>query len=85
MLDLFQAPALGLEALSRGAARAEFVEADAGCFRTIRENADTLGAGDSAIVHRGDALRFVASLEAHAFDVAFADPPYGEGDGHQDR
>jgi 16S rRNA (guanine966-N2)-methyltransferase len=36
-----------------------------------------LGAGDAAVIHRADALRFVASLEPQAFDVAFADPPYG--------
>lgn len=80
VLDLFAGSgALGLEALSRGAAVAEFVDLAPKSLAAIRANATALGAGDSAIVHRGDALRFVAGLEADAFDVAFADPPYGLG------
>lgn len=71
--------ALGLEALSRGAAEAHLVEMSAASLRCIRENADALGAGAAAVIHRGDALRFVKGLDAHAFDVAFADPPYGQG------
>jgi 16S rRNA (guanine966-N2)-methyltransferase len=71
--------ALGLEALSRGAARAEFVELNAKSLRALRENIDLLGAATSAIVHRGDAVRFVAALEPATFDLAFADPPYGLG------
>ena len=80
VLDLFAGSgALGLEALSRGAASAECVEVSATGVRAIRENAALLGAGDALIVHRADAVRFVARLEAAAFDVAFADPPYGQG------
>jgi len=47
--------------------------------RAIKENAETLGAGDALSVHRADAIRFIAKLDAGAFDVAFADPPYGQG------
>ena len=80
VLDLFAGSgALGLEALSRGAASADLVEVSAAGVRAIRENADLLGAGESLRVHRGDALRFIEKLEAGAFDVAFADPPYGHG------
>ena len=80
VLDLFAGSgALGLEALSRGASSADLVEVSAGSVRTIRENADLLGAGDELRIHRGDALRFIEKLEAGAFDVAFADPPYGHG------
>lgn len=80
VLDLFAGSgALGLEALSRGAAAAEFVEASARHIAVLRENAAALGAGDAAIVHRGDAMRFVERLSEGAFDVAFADPPYDEG------
>ncbi len=43
---------------------------------TIRANADRLGAGTSAVIHRADALRFAAKLGAGAYDIAFADPPY---------
>ena len=71
--------ALGLEALSRGAASAEFVELNAKSLRALRENIELLGATESAVVHRGDAVRFVATLEAAAYDIAFADPPYGLG------
>lgn len=68
--------ALGLEALSRGAGQATFVESNERSLRTLRENIETLGAGPRARVVRGDAVRFVAKLPVDAFDVAFADPPY---------
>src|SRR5581483_1090209 len=80
VLDLFSGSgALGLEALSRGAARVDFVEIAPKSIAAIRANADALGAGDAAVIHRADALRFIADLPAHAFDVAFADPPYDLG------
>jgi 16S rRNA (guanine966-N2)-methyltransferase len=80
VLDLFSGSgALGLEALSRGAASAEFVENHGATFRMLQENIETLGAGSRAIVHRKDALQFVKDLEADTFDVAFADPPYESG------
>lgn len=73
--------ALGLEALSRGAAHCEFVERDAATLRTLRENLAALGAGSRATVHREDAVAFVAADPAAAprWDLAFADPPYREG------
>ena len=80
VVDLFAGSgALGLEALSRGAASADLVEVSPVGVRTIRANAELLGAGDELRVHRADALRFIEKLEPHAFDVAFADPPYGHG------
>ena len=80
VLDLFAGSgALGLEALSRGAASADVVEVSAAGVRAIRENADVLGAGDALTIHRGDAIRFIEKLDVNAFDVAFADPPYGHG------
>lgn len=71
--------ALGLEALSRGAASADFVELSTPSLRAIRENGAALGALPRMHVHRADALRYVQRLPAGAFDVAFADPPYGLG------
>lgn len=68
--------ALGFEALSRGAASADFVDVSAQSLNALRKNARTLDAGDRAAIHRGDALRFIEKLEPHAYDVAFADPPY---------
>ncbi|MFN2565021.1 MAG: 16S rRNA (guanine(966)-N(2))-methyltransferase RsmD [Gemmatimonadaceae bacterium] len=80
VLDLFAGSgALGLEALSRGAASAVFVEIAPASLSALRHNIDALGAGDAATVRRADALRFIEALPAHAFDVAFADPPYGLG------
>lgn len=80
VLDLFAGSgALGLEALSRGAASADLVEVSASGIKAIRENAAVLGAGEAARIHRADALRFIDKLEPGAFDVAFADPPYGHG------
>jgi len=80
VLDLFAGSgALGLEALSRGAASADLVEVSAAGVRAIRDNAELLGAGDALTIHRADAMRFIDRLEPGAYDVAFADPPYGHG------
>lgn len=80
VLDLYSGSgALGLEALSRGAAQVDFVEMAPKSLETIRANLLALGAGAAAVVHRADAMRFVADLPAHAYDVAFADPPYDFG------
>jgi 16S rRNA (guanine966-N2)-methyltransferase len=80
VLDLFAGSgALGIEALSRGAASADLVEIAGPSLKAIGENLALVGAGEAARVHRADALRFVEGLEAHAYDVAFADPPYDLG------
>jgi len=78
VVDLFAGSgALGLEALSRGAASAEFVELAPRSLTALKANVKSLEAGDAAVIHRADAMRFTAALEPHAFDIAFADPPYG--------
>lgn len=80
VLDLFAGSgALGLEALSRGAATTDFVEIAPRSLGALGENIEALGADDGAVVHRQDALRFIGTLAAGAYDVAFADPPYGLG------
>jgi 16S rRNA (guanine966-N2)-methyltransferase len=80
VLDLFAGSgALGLEALSRGARRSEFVEIGARSIAALRDNIKLVGAEADTTVHRGDAVRFVSRLDAGAFDVAFADPPYRLG------
>ena len=80
VLDLFAGSgALGLEALSRGAERADFVEVSPASLRALRANAEALGAGDAAVIRRGDALRFLETLSPGAYHVAFADPPYNLG------
>jgi len=73
--------ALGIEAVSRGAASADLVEIAPPSLRAIQHNVELLGAGDSIRVHKADALRFIADLDAGAYDVAFADPPYDLGMG----
>lgn len=79
VLDLFAGTgAFGLEALSRGAAFADFVEKDAKASGALVGNIKTLGAGASTRVHRTSAGQFVRSQadEAPAWDIVFIDPPY---------
>ncbi len=74
--DLFAGSgALGLEALSRGAAAATFVDKDPAALATIERNVATLGAGARSRVLRGsvEAMRATAPI-----DLLFIDPPYGE-------
>jgi 16S rRNA (guanine(966)-N(2))-methyltransferase RsmD len=81
VLDLFAGSgAVGIEALSRGAARAVFVEKDAG---GVTANLARLGAGaGEALVVEEDAGQAAASLarRGEEFDVVFADPPYAFGE-----
>jgi 16S rRNA (guanine966-N2)-methyltransferase len=73
--DLFAGSgALGIEALSRGARSAVFVESDRQALAVIRANLATLGLADRATVVASDAVRWAAS--AGPFDVVFIDPPY---------
>jgi 16S rRNA (guanine966-N2)-methyltransferase len=79
VLDLFAGSgALGLEALSRGAARVVCVERSGTALRALRGNAAKLGAGAQLEVVRDDAVRYAGRLTAGAFDLALADPPYGQ-------
>lgn len=68
--------ALGLEALSRGATHATFVDSDARSLALIKENITTLGATARSTLERADAATFVEKLPAQTFDIVFADPPY---------
>ena len=80
VLDLFAGSgALGLESLSRGARSVDFVENAPRALAALRDNAELLGAQPAMTVHRRDAIEFVDGLEADAYDVAFADPPYHRG------
>ncbi len=81
VLDLYAGSgALGLEALSRGAVTADFVEKDPKSLRVLRENIDALGALNVATIHRKSALPFAEALGVLAYDIAFADPPYATAD-----
>ncbi|MEX1050497.1 MAG: RsmD family RNA methyltransferase, partial [Gemmatimonadales bacterium] len=80
VLDLFAGSgALGLEALSRGARHATFVELAPASLKALSTNIATLEAKDRTSVQRGDAIRWVEKFAGTPFDVAFADPPYGTG------
>lgn len=80
VLDLYAGSgALGLEALSRGAESADFVDVGQASIRIIRENGAALGALARMHIHRAEALRFAQKLGAGAYDIAFADPPYNLG------
>jgi 16S rRNA (guanine966-N2)-methyltransferase len=69
--------ALGIEALSRGAAFVTFVESSARSVAAIKRNLDTLGADPATWeILRQDAVAYAASLPERAVDLAFADPPY---------
>lgn len=80
VLDLFAGSgALGLEALSRGASAATFVERAPAALRVLRANIEVLGAEARVRVVAADALKYLDGLEPLAYDVALADPPYGRG------
>ena len=82
VLDLFAGSgALGLEALSRGAAFCLFVDHDPAAEAAVLANLGALGLGDRARVLRRDASRLGArsSADGPAFDLAFLDPPYTKG------
>ena len=77
--DLFAGTgALGLEAISRGAAHATFVESDSRAAATIRANAEKLGVADRVRLIAGSAL---ALPRNEPFDLILADPPYSAGSG----
>jgi 16S rRNA (guanine966-N2)-methyltransferase len=76
VLDAFAGTgALGLEALSRGAARAHFIETERHALEALRANVAACKAGDRAVVIAGDALRPKPGV---ACGLVFLDPPYGK-------
>ena len=77
VLDLYAGTgALGLEALSRGAATADFVDVRRLALTTLRANIKLLNVAERTVIHRQDALKFAEQLHPGQYDVAFADPPY---------
>jgi 16S rRNA (guanine966-N2)-methyltransferase len=80
VLDLFAGTgALGLEALSRGARFADFVETRPASLHALKANVAALRVREKTRIFKKDALPFAAALEAAKYDLAFADPPYGSG------
>jgi len=78
VLDLFAGTgALGLEALSRGAASVDFVESGPSALHALKANVAALRATKRCRIFKRDAVRWVEGLEADAYGLAFVDPPYG--------
>lgn len=83
VLDLFAGTgALGLEAISRGAAHATFVDDGNAARALLRRNIDITRTGDATEIIRRDATR-LGPNRGVAFDVVFLDPPYGKGLGEK--
>jgi len=79
VIDLFAGTgALGLEALSRGAKRALFVDDGAEARALLRENIVTLGAAGITRIFRRDATKLGLAPAGEKFSLAFLDPPYGK-------
>jgi 16S rRNA (guanine966-N2)-methyltransferase len=79
VLDLFAgAGTLGIEALSRGAASATFVERSAEALKTLRKNIAATGFGDHAQVIGANVLGFLEQTTAGPYDVVFLDPPFAD-------
>jgi len=79
ILDLFAGSgSFGLEAISRGAKKAIFVEISPKAIKIMRENIDMLGYKEKAKVIHADAIKIIKSLESDTLhpDIIFADPPY---------
>jgi 16S rRNA (guanine966-N2)-methyltransferase len=77
VLDLFAGTgALGLEALSRGAERADFVETRPASLHALKANITRLRVKERTRVFKKDALPYAAALRERSYDIAFVDPPY---------
>jgi 16S rRNA (guanine966-N2)-methyltransferase len=81
VLDLFAGTgALGIEALSRGAERAVFVDSDRRSCELVQANLNLCGFAGQARIERREALRFLGRPVPEApFDLVLIDPPYGQG------
>jgi 16S rRNA (guanine966-N2)-methyltransferase len=80
VLDLFAGTgALGIEAISRGAAYALFVDEGVEARALLRQNTETLGLGGVTRIFRRDATRLGPAHPLEPFSLAFLDPPYGKG------
>ena len=80
VLDLFAGTgALGIEAISRGAAYALFVDDGVEARALLRDNVETLGLGGVTRIFRRDATKLGPAHPLEPFSLVFLDPPYGKG------
>ncbi|MBK5189547.1 MAG: RsmD family RNA methyltransferase [Gemmatimonadaceae bacterium] len=78
VLELFAGTgAIGIEAISRGARSADFVEFRPDSLHALRANIAALRLRDSTRIFKRDAIPYAAMLGPASYDIAFADPPYG--------
>ncbi len=79
VLDLFAGSGqLGIEALSRGAESAVFVDNSAASVKIVKQNIESVGFEEKSRVYTADYASF-AAMSRDTFDIAFLDPPYGNG------
>lgn len=79
-LDLFAGSgAMGIEALSRGAESATFIESNRSALKTIRDNLNELDLSPLATILAGDVLLLLNKLKGKQFDLIYVDPPYEKG------
>jgi 16S rRNA (guanine966-N2)-methyltransferase len=84
VLDLFAGTgALGIEAMSRGAAYALFVDEGVEARALLRANVESLGLGGITRIFRRDATKLGPAHPLEPFDLVFLDPPYGKGIGEK--
>jgi 16S rRNA (guanine966-N2)-methyltransferase len=77
VLDAFAGTgAIGLEAISRGAKHATFIERDRSAQKALAENIDALGVDDQAKLVRAPVASWINTYDGNKFDIIFADPPY---------
>lgn len=80
VLDLFAGTgSVGIEALSRGAAEAVFVEWDRKALQVLRRNLELTGLGDRARIVSEDVFRFIARAQEQPFDLIYIAPPQYQG------
>ncbi len=77
VLDAFAGSgALGIEALSRGAAHVDFIEKKTVCIRAIKNNLNIVSEKALYDLYQGDALKLIPALKGRGYDIIFLDPPY---------
>jgi len=80
VLDLFAGTGqMGIEALSRGARSADFIDMRPDCTKVIAENVKHTGFSAVSRIHQMDALAFLGRARKESYGLIFLDPPYGNG------